>query len=68
MPCVQCAAADCLALNRSANEHALYVENLPPIHKDPFNRILIAQANVEGITLLTSDELVAKCSGPVHYV
>ena len=51
-----------------ASEHALYVENLPPIHKDPFDRILVAQANVEGITLLTSDELVAKYPGPVRYV
>jgi len=50
------------------SEHALYVENLPPIHKDPFDRILVAQANVEGITLLTSDELVAKYPGPVRYV
>ena len=50
------------------SEHALYVENLPPIHKDPFDRILVAQANVEGITLLTSDEKVAEYSGPVRYV
>ena len=48
--------------------HALYVENLPPIHKDPFDRILVAQANVEGITLLASDELVAKYPGSVQYV
>ena len=51
-----------------SSEHALYAENLPPIHKDPFDRILVAQANVEGITLLTSDQLVAKYSGPVRYV
>ena len=50
------------------SEHALYVENLPPIHKDPFDRILVAQANVEGITLLTSDEKVAEYPGPVRYV
>jgi PIN domain nuclease of toxin-antitoxin system len=50
------------------SEHALDVENLPLIHKDPFDRILVAQPNVEGITLLTSDELVAKFPGPVRYV
>jgi len=44
------------------------VENLPPIHKDPFDRILVAQASVEGITLLTSDELIAKYPGLVRYV
>jgi len=41
-------------------EHALSIDILPPIHKDPFDRILIAQAMVEGITLLTSDALVAQ--------
>jgi PIN domain nuclease of toxin-antitoxin system len=50
------------------SEHALHVEILPPIHKDPFDRILVAQANVEGITLLTSDEIVARYPGPVRYV
>ena len=50
------------------SEHAMYIENLPPIHKDPFDRILVAQANVEGITLLTSDEKVAEYPGPVRYV
>jgi PIN domain nuclease of toxin-antitoxin system len=34
-------------------QHAVAVDVLPPIHKDPFDRILIAQAMVEGITLLT---------------
>lgn len=36
-------------------EHALTVENLPPHHKDPFDRMLIAQAQVEKLTLITSD-------------
>src|SRR4051794_3138457 len=35
------------------SEHAVSVESLPPLHKDPFDRLLIAQALVEGITLLT---------------
>jgi PIN domain nuclease of toxin-antitoxin system len=36
------------------SEHVVAIDNLPPIHKDPFDRILVAQAQVEGITLLTS--------------
>jgi PIN domain nuclease of toxin-antitoxin system len=36
-------------------EHALAVENLPPHHKDPFDRMLIAQAHVERLTLVTRD-------------
>lgn len=47
-------------------EHAVAVEGLPAIHKDPFDRILIAQATVEGITLLTVDPLVAKYPGPIR--
>jgi PIN domain nuclease of toxin-antitoxin system len=48
--------------------HAVFVESLPPIHKDPFDRILVAQANVEGITLLTADGAVARYPGPVELV
>ena len=47
------------------SEHAVAIDSLPPIHKDPFDRILIAQATVEGITLLTVDPLVAEYTGPV---
>lgn len=50
------------------SDHAVFIENLPPIHKDPFDRILVAQANVEGITLLTADAQVAKYPGPVKLV
>ncbi|MBD9362140.1 type II toxin-antitoxin system VapC family toxin [Methylomonas fluvii] len=50
------------------SDHAVFIESLPPIHKDPFDRILVAQANVEGITLLTADALVAKYPGPVRLV
>jgi PIN domain nuclease of toxin-antitoxin system len=46
-------------------EHAVAIDSLPPIHRDPFDRILIAQATVEGITLLTVDPLVAKYPGPI---
>ena len=50
------------------SEHAVAVDTLPSIHKDPFDRILTAQATVEGITLLTSDPLVAQYPGPVRLV
>jgi PIN domain nuclease of toxin-antitoxin system len=49
-------------------EHAVAVEGLPPIHKDPFDRILVAQSMVEGILLLTADPLVARYPGPVRKV
>jgi PIN domain nuclease of toxin-antitoxin system len=50
------------------SEHTIAVELLPPFHKDPFDRILLAQAIVEGITLLTSDPLLADYPGPVRKV
>src|SRR5882757_6225524 len=50
------------------SEHAVAIDGLPPIHKDPFDRLLIAQATVEGITLLTDDATVAKYPGPVQLV
>ncbi len=46
--------------------HAVAVALLPPLHKDPFDRILIAQAQVEGITLLTADEIVGRYPGPIR--
>ncbi|CAO4171122.1 PIN domain-containing protein [Methylorubrum aminovorans] len=49
-------------------KHAVAVEGLPLIHKDPFDRLLVAQATVEGITLLTSDVLVARYPGPIRRV
>jgi PIN domain nuclease of toxin-antitoxin system len=51
-----------------ASEHVVAIEGLPPIHRDPFDRILLAQAQVEGITLLTADPVVAQYSGPVRLV
>ena len=48
--------------------HAVFVESLPLIHKDPFDRILVSQASVEGITLLTADSTVAKYPGPIELV
>jgi PIN domain nuclease of toxin-antitoxin system len=40
--------------------HALYLENLPLHHKDPFDRLLISQAIVENMTLVTADPEFAK--------
>ncbi|HEY8359452.1 MAG TPA: type II toxin-antitoxin system VapC family toxin [Ramlibacter sp.] len=40
-------------------QHAVFAGRLPRLHKDPFDRILVAQSLVEGAALLTSDELVA---------
>jgi PIN domain nuclease of toxin-antitoxin system len=50
------------------SRHAVAVETLPAIHKDPFDRILVAQAAVEGLTLLTTDPRVAEYPGPVRLV
>jgi PIN domain nuclease of toxin-antitoxin system len=49
-------------------EHAVMVETLPAIHRDPFDRMLVAQALAEGVTLLTADERVADYRGPVRKV
>jgi PIN domain nuclease of toxin-antitoxin system len=49
-------------------QHAVAVDILPSIHKDPFDRILIAQAMVEGITLLTADPVKASYPGPIRKV
>ncbi len=48
------------------SDHVVAIESLPPIHKDPFDRILVAQAAVEGITLLTNDPVVAQYPGPIR--
>ncbi|MGD0989760.1 MAG: type II toxin-antitoxin system VapC family toxin [Candidatus Sulfotelmatobacter sp.] len=50
------------------SDHVVAMESLPPIHKDPFDRLLVAQATVEGITLLTADSIVAEYPGPVRSV
>jgi PIN domain nuclease of toxin-antitoxin system len=48
--------------------HAAALAGLPPIHRDPFDRMLAAQAIVEGLTLVTSDPAVAKYPGPIRLV
>lgn len=49
-------------------EHACAVGDLPAIHKDPFDRLLVAQAVAEGVTLLTADAIVAAYGGVVRRV
>jgi len=51
-----------------AGEHVVAIDNLPVTHKDPFDRVLVAQAQVEGVLLLTADPRVARYPGPVRLV
>lgn len=48
--------------------HATAVGDLPSIHKDPFDRLLLAQAKSEGILLLTSDDILAKYPVPLLHI
>lgn len=41
-------------------EHVAYLDHLPPHHKDPFDRILIAQSVVEKLALVTSDDAIRR--------
>ena len=50
------------------SDHVVAIDSLPPIHKDPFDRILVAQATVEGVTLLTIDDIVLQYPGPIRAV
>jgi len=51
-----------------SGDHAAAIRSLPSIHKDPFDRILVAQATFEGFTLLTADPVVARYPGPIKKV
>ena len=48
--------------------HALATELLPQLHSDPFDRMLLAQASVEGMLLVTSDARLSRYPGPVRLV
>ncbi len=48
--------------------HVLAVGHLPGIHKDPFDRFLVAQAVTEGFLLLTADDVVAQYPGPIRRI
>ena len=47
--------------------HVLAVAQLPPLHRDPFDRLLLAQAEREGLLLITADVLLARYPGPVRH-
>ena len=49
-------------------QHSLHINLLPTIHKDPFDRMLIAQATIEGMVLLTADATVAQYAGSIQNV
>lgn len=46
-------------------QHVLQLENLPPHHKDPFDRLLVAQAQVEDLHLVTADEQLKEYDVPL---
>jgi PIN domain nuclease of toxin-antitoxin system len=48
--------------------HALGIDVLPPIHRDPFDRMLVSQAMAEGLVLVTSDTMIAKYPADVRLV
>jgi PIN domain nuclease of toxin-antitoxin system len=48
--------------------HAVAVDALPPLHRDPFDRLLVAQSLTEGLVLLTADPMMARYPAPVRMV
>ena len=48
--------------------HAAFTQVIEKLHKDPFDRMLIAQACVEDFMLVTADRLVAQYSGPIRMI
>ena len=50
------------------SQHAVRIDGLAPLHKDPFDCLLLAQALTEGVTLLTSDAQLAQYRGPARKV
>lgn len=49
-----------------APHHILWLERLPAHHRDPFDRMLVAQANCENALLLTADRALAQYAGPIR--
>ena len=48
--------------------HVLIVQDLPRIHDDPFDRLLVAQAKAEGLILLTADRALEQYGSSVRVV
>ena len=46
--------------------HIFAVGQLPALHRDPFDRLLLAQAQADGLLLITADQLLAQYPGPVR--
>ncbi len=46
--------------------HAVAADLLPPLNSDPFDRMLVAQAQIEGLTLLTLDPVIGRYPGPIR--
>jgi PIN domain nuclease of toxin-antitoxin system len=60
-------AEDRVAALPILHAHALRAGELPPHHHDPFDRLLIAQAQIEGLMLLTADRELARYDVQVHW-
>lgn len=50
------------------SQHAAAISHLPDVHKDPFDRMLVAQAETEGLLLVTVDPMVLRYPGPIQGV
>ena len=50
------------------SKHTLAVSSLPPLHKDPFDRLLLAQAITEGMHLITGDSIIEQYTAPIIFV
>ncbi len=48
-------------------EHCAYLVTMPKLHRDPFDHLLIAQAQVEGMTLLTADKNIHQYGVPTWW-
>ena len=49
-------------------QHVFAVADLPPLHRDPFDRLLLAQAKAEGLLLITADQQLAAYPGPIRWM
>ena len=58
----------CSAGQLQLQSHTERLAGLPPIHRDPFDRLLVAQAQAEPMRLLTSDRLLAAYGASVEVV
>jgi PIN domain nuclease of toxin-antitoxin system len=51
-----------------SGDHAAHVARLPPHHRDPFDRLLVAQSMIEALVLVTADQQLAPYGGLVRIV